>query len=62
MLVHLARVRGQDRAAMLPESQEFKEEKALDLFSPFDEFRKKQGTGVSTLFQPDFMDFDKLND
>jgi hypothetical protein len=61
MLVHLVRMRGQDRAAMLEEHQEYKEPKALDIFSPFDEFRKKP-TGVSDLFQPDFMEFDKLNE
>jgi hypothetical protein len=61
MVVHLVRMRGQDRAAMLPEHQEFKEPQAVDIFSPFDEFRRK-GTGVSDLFQPDFLDFDKLNE
>jgi hypothetical protein len=49
MVVHLVRMRGQDRAAMLPESQEYVEEKAIDIFSPFDEFRRK-GTGVSDFF------------
>jgi hypothetical protein len=62
MLVHLVRVRGQDRAAMLPENQEFKEEKAIDIFSPFDELRKKQGAGVSSLNEIDMIDFDRLNE
>lgn len=62
MVTHLVRMRGMDRAAMLPESQEFKEPKAIDIFSPFDEFRKKEGQGVSTLNQMDFMDFDRLDE
>lgn len=60
MTVHLVRMRGMDRAAMLPEHQEFNEPKAIDIFSPFDEQRKKP-VGVSDLFQPDFMDFEELN-
>lgn len=60
MAVHVVRMRGTDRAAMLPEHQEFKEPKAIDIFSPFDELRNKP-TGVSDLFQPDFMDFEELN-
>jgi hypothetical protein len=62
MIVHLVRMRGQDRAAMLPESQEYKEPQAIDIFSPFDEFRKKQGEGVSSLNLIDFLDFDKLDE
>lgn len=62
MIVHLVRMRGQDRAAMLEEHQEYKEEKAIDIFSPFDEFRTKQGAGVSTLNQMDLIDFDRLNE
>jgi hypothetical protein len=63
MTVHVVRMRGEDRAAMLPESQEYKEPQAEDIFSPFDEFRKKQleGAGVRTM-EFDFMDFDKLNE
>jgi intein/homing endonuclease len=53
MVVHLVRMRGQDRAAMLPEHQEYQEEKAIDIFSPFDEFRKKP-VGVSDM-QIDFI-------
>jgi hypothetical protein len=59
MLVHLARIRGQDRAAALPEHQEYKQPKAVDMFSPFDEFRKKP-TGVTNM-DFDFIDFDKLD-
>jgi hypothetical protein len=61
MIVHLVRLRGEDRPAMLEEHQEYVEEKPIDIFSPFDEFRKK-APGVSTLNQMDFMDFDKLSE
>jgi|SRR5215831_13175642 len=60
MVPHVVRMRGMDRAAMLPEHQEFQEPKAIDIFSPFDEFRKKP-TGITNM-QMDFMDFDKLNE
>jgi hypothetical protein len=60
MTVHVVRMRGMDRAAMLPESQEFKEPQPIDIFSPFDEFRKKP-VGV-TQMDMDFLDWDKLNE
>jgi hypothetical protein len=60
MTVHLVRMRGQDRPAMLEEHQEYKEPEPIDIFSPFDEFRKKPA-GVSDM-QMDFMDFDKLSE
>jgi hypothetical protein len=60
MLVHVVRMRGQDRAAMLPEHQEFQESRPIDIFSPFDEFRKKP-TGTTDM-QMDFINFDRLNE
>ena len=62
MVPHIVRMRGMDRAAMLPEHQEYKEEKPLDIFSPFDEFRKKKDTGVGVAMDIDFIDFDKLDE
>ena len=60
MVVHLVRMRGMDRAAMLPEHQEYRESRPDDIFSPFDEFRKKP-VGVTNM-DFDFLDFDRLND
>lgn len=60
MVPHIVRIRGMDRAAMLPEHQEFKEPEAVDIFSPFDEFRKKP-VGVTDM-QMDMIDWDKLSE